>query len=285
MEYNCSICKKKYKSYKSLWKHNSTFHKNNSHPNTTIHTTETHINVENKCINCDVVFSRKDSLKRHIDANKCNKKENKIELIMKENLEMKKEMENLKSMLQSALKIHPKTLNKINNQLNVSGNMNNTFNIVQLGRENLTDILSSKEKMNILNRQAMSLNDLVELIHVSGKYKSFQNVYITNLQNSIGYRYDEKQNNFIAVPKSELLADIVDSRMYDIEKFFEEFQQKLEPKKVEQIKKFIERMSNEEDGIKGIKKEEIKLVLYNNKQSIISDKNDNILLIDKEIDI
>jgi hypothetical protein len=241
--------------------------------------------VENKCINCDVLFSRKDSLKRHIDANKCNKKENKIDLIIKENLEMKKEMENLKSMLQSALKIHPKTLNKINNQLNVSGNMNNTFNIVQLGRENLTDILSSKEKMNILNRQAMSLNDLVELIHVSGKYKSFQNVYITNLQNSIGYRYDEKQNNFIAVPKSELLADIVDSRMYDIEKFFEEFQQKLEPKKVEQIKKFIERMSNEEDGIKGIKKEEIKLVLYNNKQNIISDKNDNILLIDKEIDI
>ena len=44
-------------------------------------------------------------------------------------------------------------------------------------------------------------------------------------------------------------------------------------------------MSNEEDGIKGIKKEEIKLVLYNNKQTIISDKNDNILLIDKEIDI
>ena len=285
MEYNCFVCKKKYKSYKSLWKHNTTYHKNNSHTNTTIHTTETHIKVENKCINCDVLFSRKDSLKRHIDANKCNKKENKIDLIIKENLEMKKEMENLKSMLQSALKIHPKTLNKINNQLNVSGNMNNTFNIVQLGRENLTDILSSKEKMNILNRQAMSLNDLVELIHVSGKYKSFQNVYITNLQNSIGYRYDEKQNNFIAVPKSELLADIVDSRMYDIEKFFEEFQQKLEPKKVEQIKKFIERMSNEEDGIKGIKKEEIKLVLYNNKQNIISDKNDNILLIDKEIDI
>jgi hypothetical protein len=90
----------------------------------------------------------------------------------------------LKNMLQKALKIHPKTLNKINNQLinqNCNNTMNNTFNIVQLGRENLTDILTSKEKINILNRQAMSLNDLVELVHVSGKYKSFQNVYITNL--------------------------------------------------------------------------------------------------------
>jgi len=87
------------------------------------------------------------------------------------------------------------------------------------------------------------------------------------------------------VQKSELLTDIVDSRMYDIEKFFEEFQQKLDPKKVEQIKKFIERMANEEDGLKGIKKDEIKLVLYNNKQNIISDKGDNIILIDKEIEI
>jgi len=307
MEYSCKICVKKYKSYKSLWKHTNIYHKlednpknnHNNHSNITQKITQNSPKVDAKynCRNCNKEYNFPQGRWRH--EKQCKEtKNNNISLIIKEaiekerenhikeTLEMKKEMENLKTMLQSALKIHPKTLNKINNQLNVSGNMNNTFNIVQLGRENLSDILSSKEKINILNRQAMSLNDLVELIHVSGKYKNFQNVYITNLQNSIGYRYDEKQNIFIAVPKSELLADIVDSRMYDIEKFFEEFQQKLEPKKVEQIKKFIERMSNEEDGIKGIKKEEIKLVLYNNnKQTILSDKNNNILLIDKEIDI
>ena len=264
MSYKCNKCNKNYSSYKSLWYHNYKYH---SATETPVPPPVPPKNIDYKCNNCNIIFTRKDSLTRHINNKRCKKelknesKDDEIlklkQLIEKQQEDSKKEMLELKNMLQKALKIHPKTLNKINNQLinqNCNNTMNNTFNIVQLGRENLSDILSSKEKINILNRQAMSLNDLVELIHISGKYKSFQNVYITNLQNSIGYRYDEKQNNFIAVPKSELLADIVDSRMYDIEKFFEEFQQKLEPKKVEQIKKFIERMGNEEDGLKGIKK-------------------------------
>jgi hypothetical protein len=80
--------------------------------------------------------------------------------------------------------------------------------------------------------------------------------------------YDEKQNNFIAVNKNELLNDLLDSRMYDIEKFYEEFEEKLEPSRAEKIKMFIERMNDEEDCLKGLKKEEIKLILYNNKEAI-----------------
>ena len=78
---------------------------------------------------------------------------------------------------------------------------------------------------------------------------------------------------------------MVDSRVYYIEKFFDEYQTKFEPKKVEQIKKFIERMSNEEDSLKGIKKEEIKLILYNNLEKIKSNENDMIKIDDKEIDV
>jgi hypothetical protein len=56
--------------------------------------------------------------------------------------------------------------------------------------------------------------------------------------------------------------------MYDIEKFYEEFEEKLEPSRAEKIKMFIERMNDEEDCLKGLKKEEIKLILYNNKEAI-----------------
>ena len=38
----------------------------------------------------------------------------------------------------------------------------------------------------------MSINTLVEMVHTSGKYKQFMNIYITNLQNNIAYKYDEK---------------------------------------------------------------------------------------------
>jgi hypothetical protein len=56
--------------------------------------------------------------------------------------------------------------------------------------------------------------------------------------------------------------------MYDIEKFYDKLQVKLEPEKATRIKKFIDRMKNEEDCLKDLKKEEIKLILYNNKESI-----------------
>jgi len=192
-----------------------------------------------------------------------------------ENIEIKKEMEKLKDMLQKALKIHPKTLNKINTQLN-----NNTTNniYVQLGRENLCEVLTNKQKMGILNRQVMGLNDLVELIHVSGKFKKFMNVYITNLQNTIAYRYDEKLKNFIAVNKTELLNDLIDSRMYDIEKFYDEVEDILDANKAKNVKRFIERMKNNEDCLKGLKKDEIKLILYNNREKIMPTQEELDLL-------
>ena len=298
MEYKCLECKKPYASYKSLWNHNAKYHKENNTkitPLTPDHPPKPHQkHQENLCTLCDIVFSRKDALTRHINKNRCKNieiKNDKIDKIEKENeemkrenLEIKKEMEKLKEMLQKSLKIHPKTLNKINSQLNNNGVINN-INIVQLGRENLSDILSDKEKRGILNRQVMGLNDLVELVHISGKYKKFMNVYITNLQNTIAYRFDEKMNNFIAVNKNELLNDLVDARLYDIEKFFEEIGPTLDSKKSDQIKKFIERMNNEEDEMKGIKKEEIKLVLYNNLAKIKNNNPDIIKIEDKEIDI
>jgi len=309
MEYKCLECKKNYASYKSLWNHNSKFHKVESNQ-TNNHQADygNHDNNQKSslkvdgliCKKCNKHFTFKQNRWRH--ERTCDMFEDKIlnnniNEVLKENLEMKKEfekykieskkeMEKLKELLQKSLKIHPKTLTKINKQLNNNNNgiINNNI-YVQLGRENLSDILSSKEKLGILNRQAMGLNDLIELIHTSGKYKQFMNVCITNLQNTIAYKYDEKANNFIAVNKNELLNDLVDSRVYDIEKFFDEYQTKFEPKKVEQIKKFIERMGNEDDPLKGIKKEEIKLILYNNLEKIKSNETDMIKIDDKEIDV
>jgi len=295
MEHKCLKCNKNYASYKSLWNHNAKFHKSECNENVkksqidvkkmSIKKVDIIETVTYSCINCKKIFKSRQG--KWIHEKTCNNiKEDKIDIVMKENIEMKKEMEKLKDMLQKALKIHPKTLTKINKQLNNTNNgiINNNI-IVQLGRENLSEILSNKEKIGILNRQAMGLNDLIELVHASGKYKQFMNVCITNLQNTIAYKFDEKANSFIAVNKNELLNDLVDSRVYDIEKFFEEYQTKFEPKKVEQIKKFIERMSNEEDSLKGIKKEEIKLILYNNLEKIKSNESEMIKIDDKEMNV
>ena len=167
MEYRCNICDKKYKSYKSLWNHNKNFHKKNIKKIQNIHSEyiQSDIqnihskNIQNKCIKCNKILCNYYSKWRHEkNCNGINKLENtEIQEIKKENIEIKKEMEKLKKMLQKAMKIHPKTLTKINNQLNNYGTINN-INIIQLGHENLSDILTEKEKIRVLDRQAMSIN-------------------------------------------------------------------------------------------------------------------------------
>ena len=267
----CNICNKEYASYSSRSNHIKKFHKSNVTKNVSNVTISEVIVTENvsnvttfKCKKCNENYNSRQTRWRH--EKKCLNKNNKDDKDIKIE-KMEKEMLELKELLQKSLKIHPKTLQKINNQLNNNGTINN-ITIIQLGKENLSELLTKQEKLGILNRQAMGINDLVELTHASGKYKNCMNVYITNLQNTIGYMYDEKQNNFIAVNKNELLNELVDSRMYDIEKFYDEFQEKIDPTKGQKIKKFIDRMNNDEDCLKGLKKEEIKLILYNNKEAI-----------------
>ena len=290
MEYKCTICNKFYKSYKSLWKHNDIFHKHiiatttTETPPITTETPPTNI-IKNKCYDCNIVFSRKDSLMRHINKNICIKKiDNKSEIneikeikkknesLEKQNEEIKKEMLELKKMLQKALKIHPKTLQKINKQLNNNINNgivnNNNINIVQLGQENLDEILTEKEKLGILNNKCHSLRDLVKLVHISPKYKQFKNIYITNLQNTIAYKYDTKTNNFLAVNKSDLLDDLIDNRISDIDYFHSELEEKVDEQTSEIIKRFIKRMNDGDDNMKDIKKEEIKLLIYNHSKDI-----------------
>ena len=76
--------------------------------------------------------------------------------------------------------------------------------------------------------------------------------------------------------KNELLDDIIESRMYDIEEFYEELQHIMNPERALQINKFIERMRDDKDEIISVKKEEIKLILYNNR-SKIKQSSDNQL--------
>jgi len=291
MEYFCNICNKKYVSYKSLWNHNSKYHKTPNNTETTVTTTETPPKntqkIQIKCTNCNINFSRKDSLNRHIKKNKCKIPDTKseIEEMKKEIAEYKTvmeiEMEKLRDIIKKSLKIHPKTLQKINNTLNNNTNNGviNNITYVQLGNEDLVNVLSKSEKRGILNRKAMGINDLVALVHCSGKYKEFMNVYITNLQNTVAYRYDKKINNFIVVNKNELLDEIIDARIYDITKFLEEAEKVLEPNTAADIKRIIKKME-QDNSFKGLKKEEIKFILYNNKEKIATQKEQ--LELDKE---
>jgi len=241
-----------------------------------------------KCEFCNKVYKHIQSKNRHqkkctlIYKNKCEKleKEN-LELknkYKKHNNEIKELKEQLLDVMNKQCKMHHQTFNKIQNQLTnnfyaSTKNYNNFFiNLVQLGNENLVETLSKKEQIHILKKKYKSLNYLVDYIHCNEKFPEFNNVIITNLQNNIAYKFDENKKKFIAIKKDELIDDIIYYRMGDLEEFYDIHLNNLDIKTKNIITDIINKMEGDNKFINK-KKNEIKLVLYNNKNDTIDGIN------------
>jgi hypothetical protein len=60
--------------------------------------------------------------------------------------------------------------------------------------------------------------------------------------------------------------------MCDIETFYNELADKLDVSTLDIIQRFLDRMTDGDDKLKDLKKEEIKLLLYNNRKNIQDNK-------------
>jgi hypothetical protein len=282
MVVKCKYCNKDFASYSSRSNHIKKYHNDN---NIQKIDNDIHVNIQEniqkciyKCEYCEKEYKTYFIKWRH--EKKCKSKENnvnKIDKLEKQNDEMQKQLQELKELIQKSMKIHPKTLQKINNQLNMNNNgvINNNF-VVQLGYEDFNNVLSEKEKIGLLNKHSNSVVEMVKMVHVNPieKYKQYKSMYITNLQNNVAYKYDDDCKKFIAVSKSDLLDSIIDNRLADIESFHEDYKDKITPFTSKHIQKFIERMSNEKE-YKDLKKEELKFAIYNGREEIINQIKEN----------
>ena len=129
-EFYCNLCEKKYKSYQSLWNHNKKKHKKSVNLSQKEHFESQKEHFESQkehfeCRYCDKSYKHYQSKNRH--EKNCNKNIEKVlnekcEKLEKENEELKlnfqKQMtemkEQIKQLLNTNCKIHPKTLQKIN---------------------------------------------------------------------------------------------------------------------------------------------------------------------------
>ena len=180
-EFKCKICNKLYSSYKSIWNHNKKYHNIVYTQNIPIISSYLDNNIpnissskgdNNTCIKCKKQLSSYKNKWRH--EQKCNKiDENKT--LKNKNIEIKQMLTNILKLC----KIHPKTLQKINNQL-INNNINNntinngtinngTINIVKFGSEDINKILSKSEILNILNKKMCSLEESLD----NNKLKKF----------------------------------------------------------------------------------------------------------------
>ena len=249
-KHNCKYCSKAFKYNQGKWKHEQKCKINN----------ETSLKVENEIL--------KQQIKQQAEE---------INLIKQQSEEMQLLKQQLLEIMNKQCKIHPKTLQKINKQLNAetinenNGTINNnTINILALGHEDLGDVFSKKEKLTVLKNKFNCLPYLVEYTHFNDKYPQFKNIMITNMQNSIAYKYDYKLNQFVAIDKNELLDDLINERVADIEAFYDELEAELDDKTKSIIDKVLDKFENNPD-YKEEKKKEIKLIIYNNKNKVSKD--------------
>jgi len=271
--YKCDICKKNYKSYQSLWKHKKLLHNqkviNDNHPdnhNIIISDYPAETN-KYKCKYCDKDFKYNQNKWRH--EKKCeNTYKQNINELKEENKILKKDMDELKKMMNELLnkncKMHYKTLQKINNSGNMNtGTINNTINIMALGQENIDEVLSKTDKIAILNKKENALPYMIEMVHFNDKYPQFKNIAITNNRTKQAYLYDTINKVFKMVDKEELIEELIDYRVCDIEDYYMQYKDELELPVKYKIEELIEHRGEDD-----ITKDKIKLLLFNNRHKI-----------------
>ena len=309
MEHYCTICNKNYSSYKSLWNHNKLFHISQKTQNNTKKTPKsisthnyTQLLEENsdiKCNYCSKIFSRHDSLTRHLHTCKVRlsneaklKEENELlknelnnfknELLKNELNNFKNDMIEMQKQLINVLnqnKIHPKTLNKINKNCNNNNNnysnnkiINNTY--VKFDSVDISKILSKKEIVGILNKKLSSIEEVIKLVHFNEKLPEYSNIYITNMRDNNAYVFNG--TSFITVSKDEVINDLINNYSEEIELSFDTYKNKLSEHTVKRLEVFLEQLNSEDKFIDTSNKSYSNYKLYKvaNIKRLIYDNSD-----------
>ena len=181
-------------------------------------------------------------------------------------------------------KMHHKTLQKINNQLNNTINTNNSNNninsgniinntFVKFGELEYQKVLNNNQIKQILNKQYQSLEESIKQIHFNEELPEYSNIFITNMKDDLAYIFNGKQ--FISVRKNEMIHELIDIHTKEINLSLEKNKNKLNEKYVNRLEKFLDMLNDDETqftdndneriypSYKAYKTNSIKLLIYN----------------------
>jgi len=262
--YQCRKCDKKYNNYKSRW----------SHEKICKPKTDTDIRIEHLSEQLDLhktIVSLQNKL--------LIKKTSEIRTFKSVNKEL---MGRSKEYMLNKSN-NSNSLNTINSHNNITNNItNNIQQICNIGNEDIMNILTSEQKIQIMNSRMQALEKLIEITHC-GENPQFKNVVITSLKDDFAYKYDSNKGYFITVKKDALLDDIIHYRTFNIEEIYEELKDgnKINSKTKETIQRFLDKCESDEPfedphgikypNFKTYKKDSIKILLYNNQEKITRD--------------
>ena len=254
------------------------FHKNNTicHKNNTIchkNNTICHKKPTFWCNFCEREFSRKDSLVRHLKTCKEKKKDDTVKESMEELVKLLNDKEKqLKEELDKRDKQIEELIKKAglsttnNNTNNITNNIQNNIKLLNY-KETDTSHLTENDYVKCLEHYNFCVPHLIRKIHFNPKKPENHNIYISNLKNSYVMIYIN--NKWKVKNRDETILRMIDDKQVILEKKIQEWVESgiQYPKVMAKFSRYIEK--REEDDVINAIKEDIKLMLYNNRNMII----------------
>ena len=230
-----------------------------------------------QCQFCEKSFSFSQSLYRHLKICKDKKKNdedknNLLNLVEMLNDQLKEQREEFKKALNKRDEELSKRDNQIDELIKKAGITNNiTQNIqqnIKLLAYNNTDIshLKDKDYLKCLNHSNMCIPHLIKKIHFNPEKPENHNIYISNLKNNFALVYDGSKWNL--QNRNETVEDLINNNEDILEQKLEEWIENGNnfPEIMKKFNRYLEK--KEHDVVLNKIKEEIKLILYNNRSLI-----------------
>jgi len=217
------------------------------------------------------------------------KEEAKIKKEENENLRLKLKEKGSHYNKETALTVQKinKALQLQNSNINSHNTINNNqhivqnFQLIQLGKErDVPLMLTNQEKSKIVNSRRFALQKIVEILHGgSGDYKQFKNLIVTNLRNKYIYKYDDTKESFILANAEDVMALLIDNRLSDLETIYDQYVNKISPLTKKSLERFINEIKEHDSDSRKLEIEQIKMLLFNDRDKIMTDLQDEISLV------
>ena len=217
------------------------------------------------CHYCEQQFKFKQSMYRHIKYS-CtkNKTEDLAELVRLLNLQIEQQRNDFQSQLQTQTKhieTQQKQIDKLMGKLEINGSFNTTINMNLLNyNETDTSHLTDEDYRKCIRNASRCVLRLIEKVHFNPNKPENMNLYISNMKDKYMMMY--KDNKWMLTDKAQL-GSVYDDKEEMIEEWYNE-------NKDSEMIKYFNRYLNlkEDDKEMQLIKEEMKLMMFNNKNLI-----------------
>jgi hypothetical protein len=206
-----------------------------------------------QCKFCNIIFHNKSNLNRHLRKG-C--KDYYDEEIKKKLREKDEEVEKLKKEI---------------DKLKMSQHITNNINVIAYNKTPDLSHLTNNDYLKIMNKGFSSVPKLIEAIHYNPNKPENQNVYIPNIKNNYAMIWNGDKWNL--GNQDEIIEDMYDDKSNILIEKMEEIEKVVSnkyPSVVKKFRRFID--GKDDDTIKNKIKQDIKLLLYNNKEMIKNTK-------------